>query len=114
MFPNVMGHPLARTLLRSKGALQSKGQACASRTKESRRALAGSSPAFCLVRERARAELELHHQRARPGLLRRAGRARMGCVDAFDVRRRPIAGSDPEAAALPADLRIVDSAVEAL
>src|SRR5262245_54935325 len=63
------------------------------------------------VRQRGRGPLEIHDQRARQRLARRAWARR---VDTFDVHRRAVAGRRPEPAALPSGLRIVDAAVDAL
>ena len=62
------------------------------------------------MRQRIGAQLEVHHQRARQRLARRA---RTGGVNAFDVRWRSVAGGHPQSFALPAGIRIVDAAVHA-
>jgi hypothetical protein len=66
------------------------------------------------MRERVGAELEVDHERARQGRLGFAGGARSGRVDAFDVEGGAVARGHPQAAALPADIRVVDAAFEAL
>src|SRR4029453_15257941 len=63
------------------------------------------------MRQRIRSKLEMHDERARQGLARRA-RARR--VDALDVHGRAVAGSHPEPSPFPARIRIVDAAVDAL
>src|SRR6266568_2193215 len=66
------------------------------------------------MRERIRAQLEVHDQRARSGGCGLAWRAWSGRVDAFDMDRRAVAGGHPEAAALPAGIAIIDASVEPL
>ena len=66
------------------------------------------------MRQRIRAELELDDKRARQCLGRLAGGAGDRSVDAFDVERRAVARGHPEAAALPADVRVIDAAFEPL
>src|SRR6266545_8018495 len=65
-----------------------------------------ASPAImhhaALLRQRIRPHLELHELRP------------LALADAFVVERRAVAGGGPDAAALPAGVRIVDAAIEGL
>jgi len=63
------------------------------------------------MRQRVGTQLEIDDQRARQCRLGFAGGAGGGSVDAFDVERSAVAGGHPQAAALPAGVRVVDAAV---
>ena len=60
------------------------------------------------MRQRVGTQLEIDDQRARQC---RLGFAGGGSVDAFDVERSAVAAGHPQAAALPAGVRVADAAV---